>query len=89
LTNTLAKDHFFQVNDRVDIYGVIPAGYNLTNALVVGIPASNQVTIVSPFFGVAYVSDGGVILSYKPGTSERDCERGKCCCTFSLTNGIY
>ena len=89
VTYTLAKDHFFQVNDRVDIYGVIPAGYNLTNALVVGIPASNQVTIVSPFFGVAYVSDGGVILSYKPGTSERDCERGKCCCTFSLTNGIY
>jgi hypothetical protein len=90
VTYTTATDHVFQVGDKVDIYGVTPSGYNLTNAVIVGpMPASNQFTVVSPFYGAAYVIGGGAILSYNPGTTDRNCERGKCCCTFSLTNGLY
>lgn len=89
VTYTTAKDHVFQLNDKVDMYGIIPGGYNLTNATIVGIPAANQFTVTSSFFGAPYVQDGGVILSYNPGTTDRNCERGKCCCTFSLTNGLY
>lgn len=89
VTYTTAIDHVFQVNDKVDVYGVIPSGYNGLNKSIINIPASNQFTVIDTFLGVPYVQNGGVILSYKPNTTERDCNRGRCCCTFSLTNGLY
>jgi hypothetical protein len=88
VTYTTAVDHVFQVGDKVDVYGVNPVGYNNTNMTITAVTA-NTFTVTSTFFGAPYVADGGAILSYKTNTTERNCQRCKCCCTFSLTNGLY
>jgi hypothetical protein len=86
ITYSTAGKHYLAVGNRVDITNTNPANYSFLNELVTAIPSAFQFTINKPSTSLpAYIGNGNVIQNL----STRSCETCECCCTFSLTNGLY
>lgn len=81
-TYTIPSGHLITPGEYVSITGITPSGFNATNVKVLGV-TTNSFTIHTVTPGLTYTSDGIVSL-YDPA-----CDLCDCCCTFTLTNGIY
>jgi hypothetical protein len=81
---TLRK-HPFVIGSRVDITNNTQPEYNFTDQPITQINSATEFTITTPTPNVptSYTPFGNVILN------SQDCDKCECCCTFSVTNGIY
>lgn len=87
ITYTTATKHPYVVGSRVDIMNVNPSTYDYMDMQITAVPSVYDFVITTPTVPPpgAYVSGGNVIQS----SATRDCTECACCCTYSITNGLY
>jgi len=87
VTYQTATKHPFVVGSRVDIMNVNPSTYDNMDIIVTSVTSAYEFVVTTPTIPAlgAYVSGGNVIQS----SQTRNCEECACCCTYSITNGLY
>lgn len=87
ITYTTATKHPYVVGSRVDIMNVNPSAYDYMDMQITAVPSVYDFVITTPTVPAPgpYVIGGNVIQS----SATRDCTECGCCCTYSITNGLY
>lgn len=85
ITFETLRKHPFVVGSKVDITNNTQPQYDFTNITVTKVISAYEfeVTTSTANIPTPYTPFGNVILH------SQNCENCSCCCTFSLTNGIY